>query len=84
MDFLPIFLNIRDKKCVVVGGGGVAYRKASLLLQAGAKLHLVTESISEDLKDLAESHGAVILLQRFTPQCLQNASLVVAATQADL
>jgi len=38
MDFLPIFANVRNKLCLVVGGGEVAKRKAGVLLEAGAKV----------------------------------------------
>ena len=41
MDFLPVFLNIRGKKCLVVGGGEVALRKATLLCRAQAQLWIV-------------------------------------------
>jgi len=38
MDYLPIFLDVRGQPCLVVGGGEVAARKASLLLRAGARV----------------------------------------------
>jgi uroporphyrin-III C-methyltransferase/precorrin-2 dehydrogenase/sirohydrochlorin ferrochelatase len=38
MDFLPIFLDIRDQPCLVVGGGEVAARRRALLLRAGARV----------------------------------------------
>lgn len=80
MDLLPIFLNIRDRKCVVVGGGHVAYRKASLLVRAGARLQLVAETISTELQQLADEHQAEIALQSFSVDCLADAELVIAAT----
>ena len=52
MDLLPIFLNIKRKKCVVVGGGEVAFRKATLLLRAGADLNIVAPVLSDELHKL--------------------------------
>ena len=47
MNYLPIFYNISDKKCLVVGAGAIAARKAELLLKAGGDLRVVAIEISE-------------------------------------
>ena len=61
MDLLPIFLNIKKQKCVVVGGGEVAFRKASLLLRAGANLTIIAVSVEEQLRQLCSLHDATVI-----------------------
>lgn len=80
MDLLPIFLNIRDRKCVVVGGGEVAFRKATLLLRAGAALNIIAPSISDELRTLCLTHQSLITEKKFEEADLESAILVVAAT----
>lgn len=80
MELLPIFLNIRDRKCVLIGGGEVAQRKANLLLRAGASLQVVAAQVSEPLRQLCAEHGASILQKHFEESDLIDAVLVVAAT----
>ena len=46
MDFLPIFLDVREQPCLVVGGGEVAARKCALLLRAGARVTVLAPELS--------------------------------------
>ena len=80
MDLLPIFLNIRDRKCVIVGGGSVALRKANLLSRAQAKLYVVATSICEELEALCRACNGTVVHETFTPGHLEDAALVIAAT----
>jgi uroporphyrin-III C-methyltransferase/precorrin-2 dehydrogenase/sirohydrochlorin ferrochelatase len=80
MDFLPLFLNIRNKDCLIVGGGIVAHRKASLLLRAGASLRFVSVSFSAEVANLASENHAELITAQFTSKHLHNAVLVIAAT----
>ncbi|MEO8332595.1 MAG: siroheme synthase CysG [Gallionella sp.] len=77
MDFLPIFLNIKDKQCLVVGGGEVAKRKAGVLLEAGAKVRVVAQQIDPAL---AGQQRVEAIVARFAAQHLDGAVLVIAAT----
>ncbi|MDP1940115.1 MAG: NAD(P)-dependent oxidoreductase, partial [Gallionella sp.] len=77
MDFLPIFLNVKGKLCLVVGGGEVAARKAGVLLDAGAKVRVVAPQIKSSL---SEQQGVESIVARFDARHLEGIALVIAAT----
>ncbi|MDX1527709.1 MAG: siroheme synthase CysG [Gammaproteobacteria bacterium] len=80
MDYLPAFLNIKGRPCLIVGGGEVAARKAGLLLRAGAILKVVAPEIGGDMADLAKSAVVSVEQRAFVPDDLLGPSLVIAAT----
>ena len=77
MDFLPIFLDVKNKPCLVVGGGEVACRKSSVLLDAGAVVRVVAPELADAFSRLS---GVEHIAARFEPQHLDGVTLVVAAT----
>jgi uroporphyrin-III C-methyltransferase/precorrin-2 dehydrogenase/sirohydrochlorin ferrochelatase len=80
MDFLPIFMNLRGQRCLVVGGGEVAVRKAALLQEAGAKVRVVSPELIGALKEQA-ADGVIEHRQgQFEPADLEGVALVIAAT----
>ena len=82
MERLPAFLDVKGKRCVVVGGGEVALRKATLLVRAGARLHVVAPDLCAALKTLCEQSGSLVCPIEFQPCCLGGATLVIAATDS--
>lgn len=48
--FFPVFLNIENKKCLVIGGGKVAFRKINKLLKYKARLTVISKNIIKDIK----------------------------------
>ncbi|MCG7874207.1 MAG: siroheme synthase CysG [Candidatus Thiodiazotropha lotti] len=80
MEFFPIFLNIRNKSCLVVGGGAVAERKISLLLKSAADVVLVSPELTHDLitwRDMGRlNHQA----RGFQDEDINDRHLVIAAT----
>ncbi len=81
MAYFPMFVDITDTNCLVVGGGDVALRKVNVLLDFGAKVHVIAKEISMELAALSEETDHLLLEQReFTPLDLQDRKLVVVAT----
>jgi uroporphyrin-III C-methyltransferase/precorrin-2 dehydrogenase/sirohydrochlorin ferrochelatase len=80
MDYLPVFLKIKGRPCLIVGGGDIAARKAGLLLRAGARLTVVAPEIGPAMTEL-ENNGAIVHARRaFSAEDLRGQVLVVAAT----
>jgi siroheme synthase-like protein len=79
---VPILLDGTRIRALVVGGGAVADRKASALLDAGARVRVVAVVIGEALRDReATSGGRLALAMRaYRPDDIADATLVVAAT----
>ena len=77
MNHLPIFLNLKNKTCLVVGGGDVAVRKASVLLQAGATVRIVAPKLNESFE---LPPGNEYIAERFQTSHLDGIALVIAAT----
>lgn len=80
MDFLPIFLNIRDQQCLVVGGGDVAARKVATLRDAGARVTVVAHDICVVLKDQVSDDKINFRQGDFKPEDLQHCAVIIAAT----
>lgn len=80
MKFFPIFLNVTDHPCVVIGGGNTATRKIDLLLQAHAKVHVVSPDISNRLQTWRDEGYLTYRQGEFQANDVQHARLVIAAT----
>ena len=80
MDYLPIFLDVKGKKCLVIGGGEVSLRKTSLLVQAGALVTIVSPEINPALCGLA---GTTHIAERYKASHLDHHILVIAATDEE-
>lgn len=80
MDFLPIFINVKNRDCLVVGGGEVAARKVALLLRAGARVTVISPELGTELSEQLHQGSIVHRAEIFRPDHLADAVLVIAAT----
>lgn len=80
MDYLPLFFNLRDQRCLVVGGGDVAARKVAMLLRAGAHVHVIAPEISARITEKLAAGKGSQRIGSYAVSDLEDVVLVVAAT----
>ena len=80
MRYYPIHLDIQNRSCLVVGGGGVGTRKVMALLKCGARVTVVSPVISERLHNLAESTPLTLKPRPYRTADLESMFLVIGAT----
>lgn len=59
MDYLPIFVNIKNQHCIIIGGGAVAARKADLFIKSGATVTVIAPEIKTEMLHHL-SHGKIV------------------------
>ena len=80
MDFLPIFLNIKNKPCLVIGGGEVAARKVSLLLRAGGAVTVVSPQLGSELQHLLDEQKITYSAETYQSSLIAGQAVIIAAT----
>ncbi|MGR9072758.1 MAG: siroheme synthase CysG [Gammaproteobacteria bacterium] len=83
MDYLPVFLNLKNRRCLVVGGGNVADRKISLLLNAGAEITVIAPEFCAAVQALHENPAVELRQKAFAESDMDGFCLAVAATDED-
>ena len=79
-DYFPAFLDLRGRRCVVVGGGTIGGRKARDLLSAGADVTVVSPRLGPDLSVLVRVGRLAHRPRQFRRADVRGATLVIAAT----
>jgi len=80
MDFLPIFYDLKGQRCLIVGGGDIALRKADLLVRAGAILRVVSLDLCDALDELIQKNNGEYHQAAYSSEYLSDVTLVIAAT----
>lgn len=86
MAYFPMFVDMTERECLIVGGGNVAYRKVMVMLDFGAKITVVAEDICEELRkltidDTANKENRITFIKRkFNQQDCDGMEMVIAAT----
>lgn len=75
--FFPVFINLKNKRCLVVGGGNIALRKVKTLLKYGANVDIITKSLK---KDEIEKLKVNINFRNYKKGDVDGYFMVIAAT----
>jgi uroporphyrin-III C-methyltransferase / precorrin-2 dehydrogenase / sirohydrochlorin ferrochelatase len=78
--YLPLFVDLKDKPVLIVGGGLIAARKAELLLEAGARVSVVAPQLVESLRALSTDGRIEHIAGKFCADHISGRHLVIAAT----
>ena len=93
MAYFPMFVDMTERECLIVGGGNVAYRKGMVMLDFGAKVTVVAEDICDELRKLIAGDRAnngwfssdaadriTIIKRKFERKDCDGMEMVIAAT----
>ena len=79
---LPLFVDMRGKRALVVGGGCVAQRKIETLVDHGCQVTVITPEATDKIRDLADRGLIELILRSFDSKDVQGSFLVFACTDS--
>lgn len=81
MNYYPIFINLKNKKVLVIGGGKVAFRKIKSLLHSNAKIDIIAKNINnEELSNLINTNKIKLINDHFSENIIDNYYFIIAST----
>lgn len=83
----PAYMNLKDRTCLIVGGGSVALHKAKILMEYCSDIRVVSESFTDGFEDLKSAGSVQLIQKRYEWGDLDKAALVISASadsQTDL
>ena len=78
--YYPIFLNLQDRRCVVIGGGKVALRKIKVLLDCEAKVTMISPEPHPEIVRLSKKKVIRLIQRDYRKEDLNDAAIVFACT----
>lgn len=80
MRYYPVSLDVKDRACLVVGGGAVGSRKVETLVKCGAEVTVVSRVFTDKLRAMEERGEVTLISRAYDPSDLDGIFLVIVAT----
>ena len=78
--YYPVYIQLHEQPCVVIGGGKIAEGKVDGLLAAEAQVTVISPDLTPHLHDLVDQRKITFLARTYQPGDLTGAFLVICAT----
>jgi uroporphyrin-III C-methyltransferase/precorrin-2 dehydrogenase/sirohydrochlorin ferrochelatase len=80
VSLLPLFIDIKGKPCLLVGGGRVAARKLKMLCEAEASVTVIATELCQEVEELCQQHDLQVETRNFKNNDINGQQLVIAAS----
>lgn len=78
--YYPAFINVENRICLVIGGGGFAEEKVFKLLSHGAKIKIVSPDITENIKNILDKEDIIWIKRKYSFGDLKGVFIAISAT----
>lgn len=78
--YYPVFIDVRGRRCVVIGGGTIVEEKVQKLLDCDAKVHVISPEVTEGVRDMVDGRQVTWAEREYATGDLDGAFIAIAAT----
>ena len=78
--YYPVFIDVKDRRCVVIGGGNIGEEKVLKLLDCGAQVVVISPEVNEAVSDLAGGEQVTWHRREYRPGDLEDTFIAIAST----
>jgi precorrin-2 dehydrogenase / sirohydrochlorin ferrochelatase len=78
--YYPIYLDIENRKVVIIGGGNVCARKAETMMKYGARVTVISPEFTDEIEGWAREGCLALQRKKYDASDLEGANIVIAST----
>ena len=78
--YYPVFIDVKDRLCVVIGGGNIGEEKVHKLLECGARVWVISPEVNDGVRELADTESVTWDQREYRQGDLEGAFIAIAAT----